>query len=71
MRDVIFVAVRRPVDGGEEFLDLSTSSFHLEGCRLAADHTAKPHWRERNPVARFGRFEINEVEAPDGARRMP
>lgn len=57
-KELIYVAIRKETSSGKEWLDLSTASFHLEGCVSSAKLSRDPSWSKNNPVIGVARAEL-------------
>lgn len=59
--EIVFVAIRRDGESGEDFADLATVSYHEDGCRTkqASQETG---YRMRNPLRRIDRVRLVSAE---------
>ena len=60
-----WAAIRRARDDGHEFFDMNTLSIirdHCEGLAVKSNEETGELWAADNPVVRFSRVEMKEVE---------
>ncbi|MCH9648841.1 MAG: hypothetical protein K0U98_11420 [Deltaproteobacteria bacterium] len=77
MRETIYVAIRQDSTNGDEWLDLATASFNLEGVLTQSSEVRGGSWVARNGLVAVAKCELVQVarkswqEARAAAEKQP